>query len=122
MEGAASDLRPGLSQQMVEIHEPLRILFVIETTTKAMSRILDTDRTMTRLVHNEWVQLATLSPDSPTIHLFRNGAFEVYDPERDTLPAVSSSRAWYGGQRDHLGFATVVGEDRGSASSKEEAV
>ena len=32
MDGAASDLRPGLPWQMVEIHEPMRILFVVETT------------------------------------------------------------------------------------------
>jgi len=33
MTGAASDLRPGLSQQMIDIfHEPMRILFGIETT------------------------------------------------------------------------------------------
>ena len=34
MEGASSDLRTGLPWQMVEIHEPVRILFIIETTTR----------------------------------------------------------------------------------------
>ena len=28
MDGAASDLRPGLPWQSVEIHEPVRLLFV----------------------------------------------------------------------------------------------
>ena len=32
MNGAGSDLRPGLPWQMVEIHEPVRLLFVIETS------------------------------------------------------------------------------------------
>ena len=32
MDGHASDLRTGLPWQMVEIHEPVRILFVVETT------------------------------------------------------------------------------------------
>src|SRR5205823_12201589 len=31
MDGAASDLRTGLPWQMVEIHEPVRLLFVVET-------------------------------------------------------------------------------------------
>lgn len=120
MEGAASDLRPGLSQQMIEIHEPLRILFVIETTTQAMSRIIDGNPVIKRLVCNGWVQLATLSPNSPTIHLFRNGAFEVYDPERHTLPTVATSREWYAGQRGHLGFASVLGEGLATAPGTEE--
>ena len=36
MDGAASDLRPGLPWQMVEIHEPMRLLIVVETTPEAM--------------------------------------------------------------------------------------
>src|SRR5262249_20820550 len=41
MDGAASDLRTGLPWQMVEIHEPVRSLFVIETTPEAMLRIIE---------------------------------------------------------------------------------
>ena len=36
MDGAASDLRTGLPWQMVEIHEPVRILFVVETTPETI--------------------------------------------------------------------------------------
>jgi len=77
MSGAASDLRPGLSQQMIEIHEPLRQLFVIEATPDAMLQIMDSNKAIGRLVRNDWVQLATLDPDSSRIHLFRNNRFEV---------------------------------------------
>ena len=35
MNGHASDLRTGLPWQMVELHEPVRILFIIETTQTA---------------------------------------------------------------------------------------
>ena len=35
MDGAASDLRTGLPWQMVEIHEPVRSLFLLETTAEA---------------------------------------------------------------------------------------
>ena len=41
MDGAASDLRTGLPWQMVEIHEPVRSLFLIETTAESMLRIMD---------------------------------------------------------------------------------
>ena len=39
MDGHASDLRTGLPWQMVEIHEPVRILFVIETTPERLSKL-----------------------------------------------------------------------------------
>ena len=38
MDGHASDLRTGLPWQMVEIHEPVRILFVIETTPERLRK------------------------------------------------------------------------------------
>jgi hypothetical protein len=107
MNGAASDLRPGLPWQMVEIHEPVRLLLVIETTPDAMWRIIDRNPAIDRLVRGGWVQLATLDPATSKIHLFRQGAFEQYTPQASELPKVESSVAWYRGQRDHLEFASV---------------
>lgn len=110
MEGAASDLRTGLSQQMIEIHEPVRILFVIETTPQAMLSIMARHPMIDRLVRNEWVQLAVLHPDPASILVYRNGRFETYQVESAELPTVRHSIDWYRGWRDHLGFASVRDE------------
>ncbi len=59
MEGAISDLRTGLSQQMVEIHEPLRILFVIDTFPEKLLAIFKRNPVIQRMVFNQWVQVAT---------------------------------------------------------------
>src|SRR5207248_7048724 len=40
MDGAASDLRTGLRWQMVEMHEPVRQLFVIERTPETLRKVL----------------------------------------------------------------------------------
>ncbi len=121
MEGAASDMRPGLSRQMVEIHEPVRILFVIETTAEKMLRIMQDNPTIDQLVRNQWVQLAILNPDSNAIHVFHQGEFQLYNPETTQLPQVESSFDWYRGQRDHLGYAQIV-QKQGKANSSEPAV
>ena len=107
MNGAASDLRPGLPWQMVEIHEPVRLLFVIETTPQAMLRIMAQDEGIDRLVRGNWVQLATLDPATSDVQLFRNGEFVPYARSTDELPEVKSSLDWYRGWRDHLGFASI---------------
>jgi uncharacterized protein len=117
MEGAASDLRPGLSQQMIEIHEPMRILFVIETTPEIMLGIMARDAGIAQLVRNEWVQLATFDPATGEIKVYRGGSFENYVPESIELPVVKSSLEWYGGQRDHLGFAQIVTSESRLAAS-----
>jgi uncharacterized protein YbcC (UPF0753/DUF2309 family) len=107
MDGAASDLRTGLPWQMVEIHEPVRILFVIETRPETMLRIMDRDPGIGRLCRNEWVRLAVLSPDSGEIQVFRDGAFHVYKAQATHLPRAASSTDWYRGWRDHLEFAEI---------------
>jgi uncharacterized protein YbcC (UPF0753/DUF2309 family) len=107
MEGAASDLRPGLSQQMVEIHEPMRILFLIETTPEAMFKVMERNSVIHRLCRNEWVQLAVLDTESESIQIFQNGKFKPYRMRSDAMPTVNSSADWYRGWRDHLGFAAI---------------
>ncbi len=107
MTGAASDLRPGLSAQMVEIHEPLRILFVVQTTTKIMFRIIANNPAIQRLVENKWVQLALLDSKTSEILLFQNGAFEPYTAVSSTLATAASSTEWFRGSREHLGFASI---------------
>ncbi len=107
MDGTASDLRTGLPWQMVEIHEPMRHLFIIETTPEIMSRLMDQNPGIGRLVRNEWVYLALLDPDEPRIRVYRDGTFHEYQPQADRLPRAPSSVAWYRGWRDHLAFASI---------------
>lgn len=40
MNGNSSDLRTGLPLQMVEIYEPVRSLFVIETTVELLEKVI----------------------------------------------------------------------------------
>jgi uncharacterized protein YbcC (UPF0753/DUF2309 family) len=107
MDGAASDLRAGLPWQSVEIHEPVRCLFIIESTPEAMLQIMERNETVGRILKNAWAQLAVLDPSSNEIQVFRNGTFHLYHPEAEELPTAASSTDWYRGWRDHLGFAVI---------------
>src|SRR6185437_12420750 len=78
MNGAASDLRPGLPWQGVEIHEPLRLLFVIESTPEIMLKIMNRNEVVGRILRNGWAQLAVLDPHSNRIQVYRGGSFEEY--------------------------------------------
>lgn len=107
MEGAASDLRCGLSQQMVEIHEPMRIVFVIEATEAAFRSVMHRNETIARLVTNQWIQVALLSPTSSDLQYYQRGRFETYQPTGRPLPTASSSGSWFHGWRGNLGFSRV---------------
>jgi uncharacterized protein YbcC (UPF0753/DUF2309 family) len=107
MEGAASDLRPGLSQQMIEIHEPMRILFVIETSPEGMTKVMDRDPMIRRLCRNGWVQLAVFDAETNRFQVLHDGEFKPYRMRSDAMPSVKSSADWYRGWRGHLGFAAI---------------
>ena len=105
--GAFSDLCTGLPEEMVRLHEPVRLSCIIETTPKILTQLLAENAQLRRLFDNEWLFLATLDPDSNQIHNYDRGVFKRYIPQRSVLPEVASSEAWYGGLREHLSFATI---------------
>ncbi|MCA9083566.1 MAG: DUF2309 domain-containing protein, partial [Planctomycetaceae bacterium] len=107
MDGAGSDLRPGLPWQGVDIHEPMRLLFVIETTPESMLKIMKGNETIDRICRGGWVQLAVLDPNSSQLMYFSGGRFERYTPTRQSIPEIPTSLNWYCGSRDHLPFAIV---------------
>lgn len=107
MDGAISDLRTGLPTQMTEIHEPVRLLIICETTPAIMRQVLQRNSLGHRLTENEWVTLVVQSPDSNDLLLYRNGAFHPYIPQTRSLPVAASSVDWYRGWRDHLEFAEI---------------
>ena len=107
MDGAASDLRTGLPWQMVEIHEPLRSVFIIETTSQVMMAIMDRNEGIGKLCRHGWIQLAVLHPELRQVSILHDGAFALYEPQRATLPQARSSVEWYRGWRDHLEFCQI---------------
>jgi uncharacterized protein YbcC (UPF0753/DUF2309 family) len=108
MNGAASDLRTGLPWQMVEIHEPIRLLIIIESSPAAMLQIMSQNQQIGQMARGGWVQLATYDAEQGIIHFYHQGRFVEQVSETDQLPQVQGSQAWYQGLRGHLDFAEVI--------------
>jgi len=102
MDGHASDLRTGLPWQMVEIHEPVRVLFVVETTPERLTRAITANAPLEELLNNRWVRFATIDPASGQVHVCRNSSFEEFDGPMERLPVAFSSPEWYEGKLEHL--------------------
>lgn len=107
MDGHASDLRTGLPWQMVEIHEPVRILFVVEITPERLNKAISGSASLKQLVKNSWIRLATIDPGSGHVHVLRNGGFEEFHEALERLPVALSSHEWYAGKLQHLPMAWI---------------
>lgn len=113
MDGHASDLRTGLPWQMVEIHEPVRMLFVVETTPERLMKVVNASASMKQLAENRWIRLATIDPESGRVYVRRDGGFEEFDGPVERLPVAFSSAEWYGGKTEHLAMAWIQAEAGG---------
>ena len=107
MDGHASDLRTGLPWQMVEIHEPVRVLFVVETTPDRLEKVIEASTSIERLVTNRWIRLATINPASGQVHVRRDDGFEEFHEDLERLPVALSSHEWYAGKLQHLPMAWI---------------
>jgi uncharacterized protein len=110
MDGHASDLRTGLPWQMVEIHEPVRMLFVVETTPERMTKVINASPPLKKLVKNRWFRLATIDPETGRIHVRRDTGFEPLEGDWERLPVALTSAEWYGGKLRHLPMAWIQSE------------
>jgi len=108
MDGQASDLRTGLPWQTVEIHEPLRLLVVIEASPEQIATAVAPLAGVRQLIENRWVHLVSWDPHSGSLAVYDRGTFVPYVPERNDIPVVDRSVSWYAGRRDHLSPARVL--------------
>lgn len=112
MDGAGSDLRTGLPVQMVELHEPIRLLTIVEAEPATLERIIEARPVVARALRNEWVRFVLRRPSDGALLEMKDGALRPYVAEAAEIPRAPSSMAHYAGARGHLRVARVDGGHR----------
>ncbi|MGK3983969.1 DUF2309 domain-containing protein [Sorangium sp. So ce136] len=107
MDGSLSDLRTGLPKQMIEIHEPVRLLVVVEASTETAAAICARQPSIRELVFNGWIQFACVDPATGEIAHLARGGFAPFTPPDEPLPAVQRSADWYAGKSDFVPPAII---------------
>ena len=77
------DLRPGLPWQMIEVHDPVRLLVIVEHKPEIVLKAIQSSPDVFEWYKNEWVHIAALHPEEQQFYYFRNGEFEKYNPITD---------------------------------------
>ena len=116
MNGFQGDLRTGLPLQTVELHEPVRILFIVETTPQRLMSVIRANRELVEFVCNRWIRLATMDPDDGRIEVYRGGDdFEPLTGDEEPLPITPDSMTWYQGKAHHLPLARIEPKSKTAA-------
>jgi uncharacterized protein YbcC (UPF0753/DUF2309 family) len=62
--GIDGDLRTGLPSQMIEIHEPMRLLVIVEHFTEVVDKVLKNNPKTLEWFQNSWIHLVVVNPIS----------------------------------------------------------
>jgi uncharacterized protein YbcC (UPF0753/DUF2309 family) len=74
------DLRPGLPVQMIEVHDPVRLLIIVEHFPEVVLKTIQSVPEMYEWFINEWVHLVAIHPETKEFHYFKEGSFSRYTP------------------------------------------
>ena len=108
MDGASSDLRTGLPKQMIEIHDPVRLLLVIERDPVSLRALFAKHHALESLVMKGWIRTVAIDPADARIYTLEDGAFVPYSDLELDLPRAKTSRAYYAGHLDGLPPALIA--------------
>lgn len=79
------DLRPGLPWQMIEVHDPVRLLIIVEHFPEIVLKTIQSSPEMYEWFINEWVHVAAIHPETNEIFYFKDGAFNLYQPFENNI-------------------------------------
>ena len=74
------DLRPGLPWQMIEVHDPVRLLVIVEHKPEIVLKAIQSSPEVFEWYKNEWVHIVSFHPEEKQFYYYRNGAFSKYEP------------------------------------------
>ncbi|OYU66774.1 MAG: DUF2309 domain-containing protein [Cytophagaceae bacterium BCCC1] len=100
--GIDGDLRPGLPNQMIEVHDPIRLLMVIEQNASIVLDVIQRNKATYEWIKNAWVMLATIDPLTSEISVFEDGQMVSYNPPNAIMDSVNNLDQAFEGSMDNL--------------------
>ncbi|AYB34281.1 YbcC family protein [Chryseolinea soli] len=91
--GIDGDLRPGLPSQMIEVHDPIRLMVIVEQFPEMLLDVIQRSPEVYEWFINEWVYLAAVNPETRQASVFKEGKFAAYKPllsKVDVVPDVTA--------------------------------
>ena len=89
--GIDGDLRTGLPSQMIEVHDPLRLMVIIEHFPSVVEEVIKRNPATFEWFKNEWVKLAVVNPKTNEIFTYQNGEFKSFIPVTTEVTEISAS-------------------------------
>lgn len=100
--GVDGDLRSGLPEQMIEIHDPFRLLIIIEQSREIVERVLASNLSVAGWIQKDWVKLCVYDSAAREYYWYTRGALRAIVLPAAAVPEYADSFAAFKGQRRNL--------------------
>ena len=87
--GIDGDLRPGLPSQMIEVHDPVRLMVIVQQYPDIILKTIQRSPETYEWFINDWVLLVSVNPQTRELMKFREGKFLPYSPACASMPVVA---------------------------------
>jgi uncharacterized protein YbcC (UPF0753/DUF2309 family) len=84
------DLRPGLPLQMIEVHDPIRLLVVVEQFPEIVLKVLKSSENIFNWYAKQWIHLVVINPQDGNLYQFKNDEFILYKTVADKTEKVEN--------------------------------
>lgn len=75
--GIDGDLRPGLPSQMIELHDPVRLLVIVEHSPEIVLQVIQKNQNTYQWFKNNWINLVVFNPDNKEFYRFYKDKFQL---------------------------------------------
>jgi len=87
--GIDGDLRPGLPSQMIEVHDPIRLMIIVEHYPQVVLETIQKAADVYEWFINEWVHLVAVHPETRELFYFKDGRFSPYQTLKNSIESVA---------------------------------
>ena len=88
--GIDGDLQTGLPYQMVEVHDPLRLMVVVEHYPEVVLATLKRNASTYEWFQNKWLYLTVIHPESRKCYQFDKHAFHELELIEETMTTIQN--------------------------------
>lgn len=86
--GIDGDLRPGLPAQMIELHDPLRLLVIVEQKAEVVLKAIKNNAATFNWFEKGWIHLAVIDPEDWKLYRYFDGEMRACVPVAKEFPVA----------------------------------
>jgi uncharacterized protein YbcC (UPF0753/DUF2309 family) len=100
--GTDGDLRTGLPRQMIEVHDPIRLLVIVEHFPEIVLKAIKMNAATYNWFDKNWIHLVVCDPESKEQFLFKDSEFTPYHPLDIKETKMSDLSSLFEREQDNL--------------------